>query len=248
MTLAERFAAALADTRADPGTDADDQDGHLLPDRLARAVTRVLDVDGAGLSVLAGPHGRAPLGASSPDAARVERLQFTAGVGPCRLAHASGQPVFVVEADLRHRWPAFADLLFTSTPFRGIVALPLRPPISGALDLFLRDPGDVARLDVFDAVTVGDLVTSALADAAVFSTWSEATGPDWLHSPAAERRALVWQAVGRAGAALDLDAPAALALLRAHAYTAGRSVDSVAADLVRGRLVPADVAGRPAAG
>ncbi|PZA19395.1 GAF domain-containing protein, partial [Modestobacter versicolor] len=189
MTLAEHFATALAETGGD------DEDGHLLPDRLARATARVLEVDGAGLSVLAGPHGRSPLGASSPDAARAERLQFTAGVGPCRLAHATGQPVFVVEDDIRTRWPGFADLLLTGTPFRGIVSLPLRPPICGALDLFTVDPGGVARLDVFDALAVGDLVTSALADAAVWSTWSEAAGPDWLHSPAAERRAVVWQAV-----------------------------------------------------
>jgi hypothetical protein len=51
--------------------------------------------------------------------------------------------------------------------------------------------------------------------------------------------------VGRTGFALDLDAPEALALLRAHAYAGGRSLDSVAADLISGRLVPADVVDRP---
>jgi hypothetical protein len=239
VTLAHRFAAAVS--AAAGSSDDGDVDGHLLPDRLARATAQLLELDGAGLSVLAGQQGHVPIGASSSDAARAERMQFTVGSGPCRLAHATGQPVFVVEQDLRHRWPAFADLLFTGTPFRGVVALPLRPPISGALDLFFTDPGAVARLDVFDAVAVGDLVTSALADAAMSSTWSEAAGPDWLHSPAAERRAVVWQAVGRAGAALDLEATETLALLRAHAYAAGRSVDTVAADLVSGRLVPADV-------
>ena len=242
MSLAERFAAALT-----AECDGDPDDGHLLPDRLARVTAGLLDVDGAGLSVLAGPHGRSPLGASSAEAARAERLQFTIGMGPCRLAHTTGRPVFVVERDLRQRWPAFADLLFTRTPFRGIVSLPLRPPISGAMDLFLVDPGAVARLDVFDAVTVGDLVTTALADAAVWSTWIEAAGPDWLHSPAAERRSAVWHAVGVTGAVLDLAAPEALALLRAHAYAAGRSVDSVAADLLSGRLTAADVADRPGA-
>jgi hypothetical protein len=241
VSLAERFSLALA---AEP----DGDDGHLLPDRLARVSAAVLAVDGAGLSVLSGPHGRSPLGASSPAAARAERLQFTTGNGPCSLAHRTGQPVFAVEADLRLRWPAFADLLFTRTPFRGLVALPLRPPIFGAMDLFVVDPGDVARLDVFDAVTVGDLVTTALADAAVWSSWSEATGPDWLRSPAAERRALVWQAVGRTGEELEIGAAEALALLRGHAYAAGRSVDAVAADVLSGRLVPADVAGRPGAG
>jgi hypothetical protein len=37
-------------------------------------------------------------------------------------------------------------------------------------------------------------------------------------------------------------------LLRGYAYATGRSVDSVAADLVSGRLVPADIAGRPTEG
>jgi hypothetical protein len=241
VSLAKLFAAAVA-----AESDGDD-DGHLLPDRLSRAVTRVLPVDGAGVSVLVGPVGRSPLGASSAEAARAERLQFTVGSGPCLQAQATGQPVFVVEADIRRRWPAFADLLFTDTPFRGVVALPLRSSLTGAaaLDLFFRDPADVPRLDVFDAFAVGELITSGLGDAAIWSTWSEAAGPDWLRSPAGLRRAMVWQAVGKTSAALDIDAPAALALLRGHAYAGGRSVDAVAADLVSGRLAPADVLGRP---
>jgi hypothetical protein len=245
VSLVERFAAAMAaETEDGPGGE---DDGHLLPDRLSRAAARVLEVDGAGLSVLVGPHGHTPLGASSPEAGRAERLQFTVGSGPCMLAHETGQPVFVVEDDLRHRWPAFADLLLSETPFRGIASLPLRSAVTGvgAINLMFADPADVPRLDVFDAVTVGQLVTSALGDAAVWSTWSEAEGPDWLHSPPAVRRAGVWQAVGRTSVALDVDAGEALALLRASAYAAGRSVDSVAADLVSGRLLLADLLDRP---
>jgi hypothetical protein len=156
------------------------------------------------------------------------------------LAHASGQPVFVVEDDIRRRWPTFAGLLLTETTFRGIVSLPLRTAVTGvgAMNLFFADPADVRRLDVFDAVAVGDLVASALGDATIWSTWSEAEGPDWLNSPPAVRRAGVWQAVGRTGGALDVDAAEALALLRAHAYASGRSVDSVAADVLDGRLRP----------
>jgi len=242
VTLAERFSAALAAESQDEG-DA----GHLLPDRLARAAARLLDVDGVGLSVLAGTAGWAPLGASSAEAGRAERLQFTVGTGPCMHAHSTGQPVFVVEADIRRRWPAFAELLLMGTPFRGIVALPLRSAVTGvgAMNLFFREPGNVARLDVFDALAVGDLVTSTLGDAAVWSSWSEAEGPDWLRSPPALRRAAVWQAAGRICIAVDVDAPRALALLRAHASAGGRSVDSVAADLLSGGLGPADVLGRP---
>ena len=238
MSLAERFAAALAAQTEGAS------DGHLLPDRLARAAAGLLGTDGVGLSVLAGPTGWAPIGASSPDAARAERLQFTVGQGPCMGAHESGRPVFVVDEDIRRRWPAFADLLLTGTPYRGVVSLPLHSAVAGAgaMNLFFCDPDEVARLDVFDAVAVGDLVVSSLGDATVWSSWSEAEGPDWLRSPPALRRAAVWQAVGRTSVALDVDAPQALALLRAAAYAAGRSVDSVAADLLSGRMGTADLA------
>jgi hypothetical protein len=240
VSLADRFAVAVA-----AESDGDD-DGHLLPDRLARAAARLLEVDGAGLSVLVGPHGHSPLGASSPAAGKAERLQFTVGEGPCMASHASGQPVFVVEDDLRRRWPTYAELLLTETPFRGIVSLPLRSAVTGvgAMNLLFADPADVRRLDVFDAVAVGELVASALGDATIWSTWSEAEGPDWLRSPPAVRRAAVWQAVGRTGTALDVDAVEALALLRAHARARGRSVDSVAADVLDGRLRPDDMVQR----
>ncbi|WP_138735014.1 GAF domain-containing protein [Modestobacter excelsi] len=241
MDLIARFAATLA-AQAGAG-----DDGHLLPGRLARAAAEALGVDGAGLSLLATETGRSPLGASSPDAARAERLEFTVGTGPCLLAHETGQPVFVVEEDIRRRWPVYADLLLEGTPFRGIVSLPLRSPLTrvGAMNLFFVDAADVPRLDVFAALTVGDLVNTALCDALVRSAWTAESGPDWLHSPPARRRAVVWTAVDRTSGALDVDAPAALALLRGYSYSAGRSVDSVAADLVSGRLRPADVLGGP---
>jgi len=246
VSLADRFAAAVA---AECGTaSAGETDGHLLPARLARAAARLLEADGAGLSLLTREGEPTPLGASSAEAGRAERLQFTVGCGPCTQAHRTGQPVFVVEADIRRRWPAFADLLLTLTSFRGIVSLPLRSAMSGlgAMNLFFRDPAGVRGLDVFDAVAVGELITNALGDAAVLSTWSEAAGPDWLRSPPALRRAAVWHAVARTSMALDVDTPEALALLRAFAYSGGRSVDAVAADLLNGRLVPADVGGQPA--
>ena len=245
MDLAARFTAAVAAESID-GPD----DGHLLPERLARAAARVLPVDGVGFSAQAGSRGRLPLGASSPDAERAERLQFTTGSGPCLLAAGTGRPVFMLEEDLRRRWPVFADLLLSATPFRAVVSLPGPQALTGtgAMDLFFVAPAAVTELGVFDALAVAGLVSSALSEAALWSTWSAATGPDWLHSPAAERRAAVWQAVALTGTALDVGSPAALALLRAHAYAGGRTVDSVAADMLSGRLRPTDVADRPGAG
>ena len=240
MTLAQRFADALAAESAVDGDGAPE----LLPVRLARAGARVLPVAGLGISVHSGPHGRCPLGGSDPVAELAERLQFTVGGGPCLAAFDSGQPVFAVPEDIARRWPAFAAELAAHTPYRGVVALPFRRALAGvgAMDLFLTDPADVPRVDVFDAFAVADLITSALSEAAVWSTWSEASGPDWLRSPAAVRRTGVWQALGVVGLELSVDLPTALTAVRAHATATGRTVDDVAGGLLAGRLRPADVA------
>ena len=236
MTIAGRFQEALLEAE-EPGLGGPE----LLPVRLSRAAARMLAVDGAGISLTDAVGRRVPLGASSEDASAAERLQFTTGEGPCTAAQETGQPVFAVEEDLRRRWPVFADLLFGATPFRAVVALPLLPALAGqgAMDLFFTRPDEVPGLDVFEALAVGGLVTSALSDAAVWSEWSAATGPEWLHGPQTHRRAAVWEVLGRLGIELELTAPAALDLLRAYSYGIGRLVDDVAADVLAGRLDPA---------
>jgi hypothetical protein len=243
VTIAGRFQEALIEAE-EPGLGGPE----LLPVRLARAAARMLQVDGAGISLTDAAGRRVPLGASSEESSTAERLQFTTGEGPCTTAQKSGQPVFAVEEDLVRRWPVFADLLLVETPFRAVVALPLLPALAGdgAMDLFFTRPDEVTDLDVFEALAVGELVTSALSDAAVWSEWSSETGPDWLHGPEPHRRAAVWEAMGRLGIDLALDAPAALDLMRAYAYGSGRSVDDVAADLLTDRLRPGELQGRGA--
>lgn len=238
MTIAGRFEAAFDDVD-DPALGGPE----LLPSRLARACARTLRVDGAGLSLLDATQQRVPLGASSEEAATAERLQFTVGSGPCTTAHDTRQPVFASESELRRRWPAFTDLLLGSTSYRAVVALPLQPALagSGAIDLYFRDPDDVPALDVFEALAVGELVGSALSEALVWSTWPAEEGPRWLHGPGPRQRATVWEAVGKVGVELELDAPAALDLVRAAAYGSDRTIEDVAADLLSGAVRAADL-------
>jgi hypothetical protein len=162
-------------------------------------------------------------------------------------AQDTRQPVFAVEDDLRRRWPVFAELLVGSTPFRAVVALPLQPALAGAgaIDLYFRSSAEVVQLDVFEAVAVGELVTSALSDAAVWSDWSPDEGPDWLHGPVPQRRAAVWEAMGKLSVDLAVSTTAALTLLRAHAYGAGRTVDDIAGELLTGHLRASDLADGP---
>jgi hypothetical protein len=233
VTIATRFAAALsAETARSP------ESAELLPVRLARACVTTLGVDAAGLSVVDASGTRIPLGSSTAHAACAERLQFTVGAGPCWEAQETRQPVFALLEDLRRRWMPFADLLTAQTPFRAVVALPLREDLAGAgaLDLYVTDEARVPDLDVFAAIAVGELVTAELSEAAVWSDWQAERGPDWLHGPDARRRAAVLRAAGRAAMALETDPATALDLLRATAYAEGRSVEDVAEDLERGRI------------
>jgi len=239
VSIAERFASALAED-ADPALAGPE----LLPVRLARACARTLSVDDAGLSLVDASQQRVPLGASSDVAEVAERLQFTVGRGPCMTAQETREPVFAVEEDLRRRWPVFTELLIGKTPFRAVVALPLQPALAGAgaIDLYFRTSSEVLGLQVFEAMAVGELVTSALSDAAVWSEWSPTEGPEWMHGPAPQRRAAVWEAMGKLSVEVELSAPDALTLIRAHAYTGGVTVDDVAEDLLSGRLTAADLA------
>ena len=233
MSIAARFEEELL-AAAHRGLEGPE----LLPERLARAAAAMLPVAGVSLSLLEGGDERVPLGSSSPDAGTAERLQFTAGDGPCMAAQRLGEPVFAPEEELCRRWPAFTAELLGRTPYRGVVAFPLRRALSGvgAMDLYFRRSERIAQLEVFDALAVGELITAALSEAAVFSDWAPDRGPDWLHTPAARRRALVWQAMGRLGLQLDVEGPQALDLLRSHARATGRDVDDVALDVLHDRL------------
>ncbi len=233
VTIAERFEEEVLAAAA-RGL----QGPELLPERLARAAAAMLPVAGASLSLLEGGDKRVPLGSSSPEAAVAERLQFTVGDGPCMTAQRLGEPVFAPEDELRRRWPQFAEQLFARTPFRGIVAFPLQQALAGrgAIDLYVRRSERIAQLEVFDAMAVGELITAALSEAAVFSDWSADQGPDWLHAPGPRRRALVWQAMGRLALQVGVEGPEALEILRSHALSTGRELDDVAVDVLAGRL------------
>jgi hypothetical protein len=243
VSIAARFRVALDGLSEPAGPE-------LLPERLARVCARTLGVDDAGLSLGAAGEPRVPLGASSETAALAERLQFTAGDGPCASAQQHQQPVFAAFADLERRWPAFARLLARHTPYRAVVALPIGETLAGpgALDLFFTDERTVPELDVFEAMAVGDLTSAALGDAAVWAPWSPDGGPAWLHGPAARERGRVWTAIGHVALARQVSGPAALDLLRSAARTAGCTVDDLAGDVLAGRVDPAHLAqpdGRP---
>jgi hypothetical protein len=234
---AERFDLAWA-----PAEDEPLPPPELLPERLARACAAVLAVDGAGISLLDRGF-RVPLGASDDLAGLAERLQFTQGEGPCLDAARQRRTLVAGAAEIQRRWPLFAEELFDKTPYRAILALPLAvtSAVRGAINLFLVDEQRVHDISLADASTVAERSGNALRDARAAGTaWVEAASgvpqPDWIESPAARDRTVVWLAMGMAMTRFELNAADALAMLQAYAYGNGTVVDEVAADVVEGRL------------
>jgi hypothetical protein len=233
VEIQQEFGNALAREWARDG-DAPE----LLPVQLTRAAAAALGVDGVGLSVHDTAGHSTPLGANDEAATTAERLQFTAGAGPCTFAASSGWPVFAPEDQLRVRWPAFHDLLVTHTAYRSVVALALPGDLrgSGGMDLYLTHPVGVVTFDAVEALCVAELISDHLGHAAAWSQWTEVAAPAWTDTETARQRARVWMATGMVSLALQLETADALAVLRSRAYAIDRTVDDLAADLVAGRL------------
>jgi hypothetical protein len=239
VSIQQKFGAALA---AEWARDGDEPE--LLPEQLARAAAVALGVDGVGLSLHDAAGNSTPLGASDEAATTAERLQFTAGSGPCMFAAQSGWPVFAPQDQLRTRWPTFHDLLVTHTPFRSVVALSLPGDLRGhgCLDLYLTHPIGVVTFDAMEALCVAELISDELSHTATWTQWTEIEGPPWTDTEPARQRAQVWMATGMVSLALQLEASDALAVLRSYAYASDRTVDALAADIVCGRLTAGQLA------
>ncbi len=238
MTILVQFEESFARLAPDFG------EAELLPARLATACTEVLPIAGAGISLFMPDGFRVPVGASGEMAARAERLQFTLGTGPCIEAHTTGRVVRIALDGMTHRWPDYATALTTATPFRAIVAAPLSIGLGslGTTDFFLDDPSHLHRLATDDVAVIIDAVSQRLS--ASQPPGVDGVVPAWLGSPAAERRNVVFIAMGMASVDLDVTAQVALALLRERARRDGSSVDDLALEIVGRRLQAVDL--RPA--
>ncbi|MCZ2814535.1 hypothetical protein [Modestobacter sp. VKM Ac-2984] len=237
LPASQRFSAALGQLPP-----AELRGPELLGVRLAQACVAALPIDGAGLSIHDVHGRRTPIGASDPTTSRAERLQFTHGAGPCLRAHDDGHAIAFDAADIARNWPELHGSLVGETPFRGVLSVPLPPPLGPlvVLDLWVRDLASLSATDREDVAQVTEALTRAMAATVTGAPVTE-TRRSWWDTPDASSRAKVWQATGMVNVALGLDTADALAVLRAHAFATDRVVDDVADDLVTGRLSLAEL-------
>ena len=202
--------------------------------QLCAACTDLLEVGGAGISIMTKAGGCEIVAASGLLAAQIEEWQFSLGVGPCRDAFRSDIPIMVgdVGADTSGqvaRWPVFADLIHEAG-VHAIFAFPVRVDGAafGELDIFRSQIGPLSVEQVGIATAFADLAGTLLP--AVLSGDADAL------NDTAPYRFEVHQATGMVSGQLGIPVSEALLRLRARAFAEGRSVSALASDVVARRL------------
>jgi len=211
---------------------------HERKTSLCAPFVTALPVRGASLSVLAGAGGQSTVCSSDATAARLDELQFDLGEGPCWDALSTRSPVLRSDlaTDGPRSWPLFTHAVFENTEdglVRAVYAFPLFVGSLGigAVDLYASTHTPLEDDQITDATELASLASwqvlrRILADSAA----------DDLGGPSVNNRREVHQATGMVLAQLGLSAADAALLLRAHAYSSGRSVAEVANDIVERRL------------
>ena len=228
------------------------------PHRLVEDCRQATQVSGVGLALMGSAGAGGIVAATGCHAQQMEDLQFALGEGPCMDAARTGRPVFCsdLSGDGAARWPAFS----TGAGLAGVAAaftFPLQVGIVaiGVLDLYRDRSGPLTTPQVTEAVAFADAAISVLLhlqdlgrsddappdrddggrpeDEGSLRECGTAT-PDWAE--VVDPRAVVHQAAGMISVQLGVDVAEALLRLRAHAFSVGRSMADLAAEVVERRV------------
>jgi hypothetical protein len=221
----------------------DAPDALAAADQLCHACVRLLDVDGASISVIDGAEMSGTFGSSGELSRTLDELQFTFGEGPCLDAVAHVRAVLVDDLDDARelRWPALAGA-FLDHGVRAVFALPIAVSATclGALDLYRRRSGRLTGPDLRGGMWAARLAARPLLDLMTADVdWQAAgDGEDSWDQLASLQRVEVYQATGVLIAALDVSPAEALVRLRAYAIGHSLPVSDVAFAVLDGRLLP----------
>lgn len=222
---------------------------------------RLSSTDGAAVAVLTSTTRVRELAfATDALAQQIDEMQFVLGEGPCLDAHRHARPELLPRLRdewVGRRWPAFAADV-QSLGVAAVFAVPV-PGVGGplgVLELYRRTEGDLQHkqlqavtmcadavgrtiMDNWDRHTVEAGSVEAAADA-VAMTGSE-RDDDQSEDPFT--RTQIYIAAGMVAVQRSVSTQEGLALLRAHAYSSGRPLTAVAADLVTRRMTLGDQRG-----
>jgi hypothetical protein len=206
-----------------------------VPSRLCEVGVAQLGVDGVGLALIADPQARSLLASSGSLVDELEQAQFDLGEGPCLDAQQTGEPSMEpdVRTSGRNRWPAFADAAL-DLGVAAVFSFPLKAGSApfGVLDAARRTPGPLGIRQVEDALHLAELASEAVLMTQEITHQTDRSDLTTMTS----QRLVVHQATGMVAAQATLSTADSLAWLRLRAYSSGRSLEDVSADVVVQRL------------
>lgn len=205
-------------------------------DDLCGPFVGAIGVAGAVISTLGRPLGSQTVCATSSVAARIHEIQIDLGEGPGWDALRTRRPV--LEPNLQRSdsvdWPGTRDGL-RALDIGALYAFPLYVgELSvGSIDLYTRapqhmSPSAVEDVTVLAAIAARQVLRRALDDIENFDS-GIADGP--------YSRREMHQASGMVAAQLSIAVDDALLVLRGRAFSSGRSVGEIAADVIARRLI-----------
>ena len=249
----------LARMRAELGAAiASAPSGLATADQLCNACVDLLGVDGAAISVVFDGASQGTYGSSSEASRRLDEYQFTFGEGPCLDATAADAVVSAPDLDTaaEHRWPAYTEAVL-GDGIGAVFALPVRLTSAciGVLDLFRLRPGPFEGDELAGGMLAAELAVLPLLalmnqvnddqdahdsnsddidrhDSVSGRPRGDSTDQGASEPPMEMDRVEVYQATGILIAQLDVDAPEALARLRAHAVATGATASEVAREIL----------------
>ncbi|SEN02380.1 ANTAR domain-containing protein [Cryobacterium sp. TMT1-3] len=215
-------------------------DGGVEDTALCAHFLSSLPVDGAAVSVFGGAVPETVVCATDNLAARLDELQFDLGEGPRWVAARTRLPVLEprVREGAHPLWPVFSTALMDTV----VEALYVFPLTLGALDvgiveLYSRTPGVLDRTDRARALVLANKTAWNLLDRLLCVQESPAVGDAGLASTASPlSRREIHQATGMVLVQMNITATDALLVLRAHAFSHGKTVRTIAGDVVARRL------------
>lgn len=202
-------------------------------ERLCAGAAELLDTPGIAVAVASAGPELLTLGRTDA-CGPFDRLQSDFGEGPAWAAHHQGWPVIVPDLGQDDTWPAFGPAA-SELGLRAVFAFPLRRGSAriGSLTLYRQVAGELTDDEHADAVAV-----ARVAVALVLA--SQAGRPvddlDQMFHDGGQDGVVIHQASGMVSVQLGIAVAAALSVLRAHAFTAGRPLHDVATDVVARRL------------
>lgn len=205
-----------------------------LPTALCQALCEALPVDAAALTLLTDTPYRQLLGVSDRRAVVLEEAEYLTGEGPCVTAAVTGEPVLVNDMSQPvSKWPLFRAGL-EQDGYGAVYAFPLRfeSQAFGVAALLCEQPGLIVP-QTMQRATQAVGATARVLLPAFWRLLAHGTLPSWEPAGLLETHwATTHAASGWLSERLGLPVEEALARLRARAFSSGRPLPRISAEIL----------------